>query len=200
MCACGLFFVKQKTAYEMRISDWSSDVCSSDLMAVIDQSCAERKPVSVGLLGNAAEILPELYRRGVRPDLLTDQTSAHDPVNGYLPIGWSVADWVERRESDPESVAKAAKASMAVHVRAMLDFQAAGVPTTDYGNNIRQMAKDEGVENAFDFPGFVPAYIRPLFCRGIGPFRWAALSGDPEDIYRTDAKVKELLQIGRAHD
>src|SRR3546814_11923720 len=122
-----------------------------------------------------SEILPDLYARGIRPDLLTDQTSAHDPVNGYLPIGWSVADWVERRESDPESVAKAAKASMAVHVRAMLDFQAAGVPTTDYGNNIRQMAKDEGVENAFDFPGFVPAYIRPLFCRGIGPFRWAEI-------------------------
>ncbi|MBB5705984.1 urocanate hydratase [Sphingopyxis panaciterrulae] len=186
----------QPSRIEMRLRTGYLDVAAQSIeeaMAVIDQSCAERKPVSVGLLGNAAEILPELHRRGVRPDLLTDQTSAHDPVNGYLPIGWSVADWVERRESDPESVAKAAKASMAVHVRAMLDFQAAGVPTTDYGNNIRQMAKDEGVENAFDFPGFVPAYIRPLFCRGIGPFRWAALSGDPEDIYRTDAKVKELL-------
>ncbi|MBM0170368.1 urocanate hydratase [Altererythrobacter sp. C41] len=186
----------QSSRIEMRLRTGYLDVAAQTIeeaMAVIEKSCAEKKPVSVGLLGNAAEILPELYRRGVRPDLLTDQTSAHDPVNGYLPIGWSVADWVEKRESDPEAVAKAAKASMAVHVRAMLDFQAAGVPTTDYGNNIRQMAKDEGVENAFDFPGFVPAYIRPLFCRGIGPFRWAALSGDPEDIYRTDAKVKELL-------
>ena len=186
----------QPSRIEMRLRTGYLDVAAhtiEEAMAVIDQSCAEKKPVSVGLLGNAAEILPELYRRDIRPDLLTDQTSAHDPVNGYLPIGWSVADWVERREHDPEGVAKAAKASMAVHVRAMLDFQAAGVPTTDYGNNIRQMAKDEGVENAFDFPGFVPAYIRPLFCRGIGPFRWAALSGDPEDIYRTDAKVKELL-------
>jgi len=186
----------QPSRIEMRLRTGYLDVAAhtiEEAMAVIDQSCAEKKPVSVGLLGNAAEILPELYRRDIRPDLLTDQTSAHDPVNGYLPIGWSVADWVERRESDPEGVTKAAKASMAVHVRAMLDFQAAGVLTTDYGNNIRQMAKDEGVENAFDFPGFVPAYIRPLFCRGIGPFRWAALSGDPEDIYRTDAKVKELL-------
>src|SRR3546814_11505009 len=133
-------------------------------MAVIDQSCAERKPVSVGLLGNAAEILPELYRRGVRPDLLTDQTSAHDPVHGYLPIGWSVADWVERRESDPESVAKAAKASMAVHVRALLDFQAAGVPPTDYGNNIPPMAKDAGVEAALAFRVFGPAYPPTLCC------------------------------------
>jgi urocanate hydratase len=149
--------------------------------------------VSVGLLGNAAEILPELFKRGVRPDLLTDQTSAHDPVNGYLPIGWTVEKWMETREREPASVAKAAKASMAVHVRSMLDFQKAGVPTVDYGNNIRQVALDEGVQNAFDFPGFVPAYIRPLFCRGVGPFRWVALSGDPEDIYKTDARVKELL-------
>ena len=166
-----------------------------EAMAIIER--AER-PVSVGLLGNAAELLPEMFARGIRPDLLTDQTSAHDPVNGYLPAGWSVAEWVERREREPEAVAIAAKASMATHVRAMLDFQAAGVPTVDYGNNIRQVAKDEGVANAFDFPGFVPAYIRPLFCRGIGPFRWAALSGDPEDIYRTDAKVKELLPRRRA--
>jgi len=186
----------QPSRIEMRLRTGYLDVAAQTIeiaMAVIEKSCAEKKPVSVGLLGNAAEVLPELYRRGIRPDLLTDQTSAHDPVNGYLPIGWTVADWVEKRESDPEGVVKAAKASMAVHVRAMLDFQAAGVPTTDYGNNIRQMAKDEGIENAFDFPGFVPAYIRPLFCRGIGPFRWAALSGDPEDIYKTDAKVKELL-------
>lgn len=162
-------------------------------MTLIEQAQRTRQPVSVALLGNAAEILPELYARGIRPDLLTDQTSAHDPVNGYLPAGWSVAAWMERRERDPQAVSAAAKSSIAAHVRAMLDFQAAGVPTVDYGNNIRQVAKDEGVVNAFDFPGFVPAYIRPLFCRGIGPFRWVALSGDPEDIYKTDAKVKELL-------
>jgi urocanate hydratase len=147
----------------------------------------------VGLLGNAAEVLPELFRRGVRPDLLTDQTSAHDPVNGYLPIGWTVPQWIERRASDPAGTAQAAKASMAVHVRSMLDFQQAGVHTVDYGNNIRQVALEEGVKNAFDFPGFVPAYIRPLFCRGVGPFRWVALSGDPGDIYRTDRKVRDLL-------
>jgi len=135
----------------------------------------------------------EMYRRGIRPDMLTDQTGAHDPVNGYLPAGWSVAEWLDRREREPEAVSSAAKASMATHVRAMLDFQASGVPTVDYGNNIRQVAKDEGVESAFNIPGFVPAYIRPLFCRGIGPFRWAALSGDPDDIARTDARVKELL-------
>jgi len=164
-----------------------------EAMAILDEAKASGKPVSVGLLGNAAEVLPELHRRGIRPDLLTDQTSAHDPFNGYLPAGWTVAEWMEKRESDPAAVAKAARASMATHVRAMLAFQADGVPTTDYGNNIRQMALEEGVENAFDFPGFVPAYIRPLFCRGIGPFRWAALSGDPEDIYKTDQKVKELL-------
>ena len=146
----------------------------------------------MALLGNAADIFPELVRRGVRPDAVTDQTSAHDPVNGYLPQGWTVAEWEEKRERDPKAVEKAARASMAAHVRAMLDFHKQGVPTVDYGNNIRQMALEEGVENAFDFPGFVPAYIRPLFCRGIGPFRWAALSGDPEDIYSTDAKVKEL--------
>jgi urocanate hydratase len=132
-------------------------------------------------------------RRGVKPDCVTDQTSAHDPVNGYLPQGWTVAEWIEKRERDPKAVAAAAKKSMAVQVRAMLDFHKMGIPTVDYGNNIRQMALEEGVENAFDFPGFVPAYVRPLFCRGIGPFRWAALSGDPEDIYKTDAKVKELL-------
>jgi len=186
----------QPSRIEMRLRTGYLDKCAQTIeeaMAIIEQACADRRPVSVGLLGNAAELLPELYRRGIRPDLLTDQTSAHDPVNGYLPIGWTVAEWVAKRESDPAAVASAAKASMAVHVRAMLDFQAAGVPTTDYGNNIRQVALDEGVTNAFHFPGFVPAYIRPQFCRGVGPFRWAALSGDPEDIYRTDAKVKELL-------
>ncbi|KEQ51354.1 urocanate hydratase [Sphingobium chlorophenolicum] len=186
----------QPSRIEMRLRTGYLDVAASSIeeaLEIVGKSCRAKKPVSVGLLGNAAEVLPELFRRGVRPDLLTDQTSAHDPVNGYLPVGWSVAEWVERREREPEAVAKAARASMAVHVRAMLDFMRDGVPTTDYGNNIRQMAKDEGVADAFDFPGFVPAYIRPLFCRGVGPFRWAALSGDPEDIYRTDAKVKELL-------
>lgn len=186
----------QPSRIEMRLRTGYLDRAAETIdeaMAMIEESCAARAPLSVGLLGNAAELLPELYRRGIRPDLLTDQTSAHDPVNGYLPAGWTVAEWIERREREPEVVARAAKASMATHVRAMLDFQAAGVPTTDYGNNIRQMAKDEGVDNAFDFPGFVPAYIPPLFCRGVGPFRWAALSGDPEDIWKTDAKVKELL-------
>ncbi len=148
---------------------------------------------SVGLLGNAADVFPELVKRGVRPDIVTDQTSAHDPINGYLPQGWTMAQWKEKRESAPKEVEKAARASMKVQVKAMVDFHAAGIPTVDYGNNIRQMALEEGLENAFDFPGFVPAYIRPLFCRGIGPFRWAALSGDPEDIYKTDAKVKEIL-------
>ncbi|SDA24415.1 urocanate hydratase [Sphingomonas sp. NFR15] len=186
----------QQSRIDMRLRTGYLDVAAATIeeaMAIIERSCADKTPVSVGLIGNAAEILPELYRRGIRPDLLTDQTSAHDPVNGYLPIGWSVAEWAERRERDPQGVAAAAKQAMAVHVRAMLDFHAAGVPTTDYGNNIRQVALDAGVANAFDFPGFVPAYIRPLFCRGVGPFRWVALSGDPEDIYKTDAKVKELL-------
>jgi urocanate hydratase len=186
----------QASRIEMRLRTGYLDRSAATLdeaMAIIDEANAAKKPVSVGLIGNAAEILPEMLAKGIRPDILTDQTSAHDPVNGYLPAGWTVADWIERRERDPESVAKAAKTSMARHVEAMLAFQALGVPTTDYGNNIRQVALDEGVTNAFGFPGFVPAYIRPLFCRGIGPFRWAALSGDPEDIYRTDAKVKELI-------
>jgi len=159
-------------------------------MDIIHQSA---RPVSVGLLGNAAEIMPEMIRRGIRPDAVTDQTSAHDPVNGYLPIGWTVDQWQHKRESDPGAVETAAKAAMAVHVRAMLTCHHMGIPTFDYGNNIRQVAFDEGVGNAFDFPGFVPAYVRPLFCRGIGPFRWVALSGDPEDIYKTDQKVKELI-------
>ncbi|HMO74687.1 MAG TPA: urocanate hydratase [Sphingopyxis sp.] len=191
-----LAFECQPSRIEMRLRTGYLDKQASGIdeaLAMIEASHAAGKPVSVGLLGNAAEILPEMVTRGVFPDLLTDQTSAHDPVNGYLPAGWSLEEWFAKRESDPAAVAKAAKASMAAHVRAMLDMQAAGVPTTDYGNNIRQVAKDEGVENAFDFPGFVPAYVRPLFCRGVGPFRWVALSGDPEDIYKTDAKVKELL-------
>jgi urocanate hydratase len=185
----------QASRIEMRLKTGYVDVQAKDLddaLAIIDKACKDKKAISVALLGNAADIFPELVRRGVRPDAVTDQTSAHDPVNGYLPKGWTVAEWEEKRERDPKAVEKAAKASMAGHVRAMLDFHKMGVPTVDYGNNIRQMALEEGVENAFDFPGFVPAYIRPLFCRGVGPFRWAALSGDPEDIFRTDAKVKEL--------
>ena len=162
-------------------------------MQIIEQAVSDKEAVSVGLLGNAAEILPEMVRRGIRPDAVTDQTSAHDPANGYLPAGWTVEDWIEKRESDPDAVAAASVKSMAVHVEAMLEFQKQGIPTFDYGNNIRQVAFDEGVRNAFDFPGFVPAYVRPLFCRGVGPFRWVALSGDPEDIYKTDAKVKELI-------
>jgi urocanate hydratase len=184
------------TSIEMRLRTGYLDVQARDLdhaLELIGEAVAAKKAVSVGVLGNAAEILPELVRRGVKPDLLTDQTSAHDPINGYLPIGWTVAQWDSKRESDPKAVEAASRPSMAVHVRAMLDLQKMGVPTFDYGNNIRQVAKEEGVENAFDFPGFVPAYIRPLFCRGVGPFRWAALSGDPEDIYKTDAKVKELI-------
>ncbi len=164
-----------------------------EALAMIERWTAAGEAKSVGLLGNAAEIFPELVKRGVRPDIVTDQTSAHDPVNGYLPEGWTLGEWRAKRESDPKAVEKAARASMRKQVEAMLAFWDAGVPTLDYGNNIRQVALEEGLENAFAFPGFVPAYIRPLFCRGIGPFRWAALSGDPEDIYKTDAKVKELL-------
>jgi urocanate hydratase len=164
-----------------------------EALKIVEAAHAKGKAVSVGVLGNAAEIFPDMVRRGIRPDVVTDQTSAHDPLNGYLPAGWTLEEWEDRKERDPAGTIQAAKRSMAEHVKAMLDFQRMGVPTLDYGNNIRQMAKDMGVENAFDFPGFVPAYIRPLFCRGIGPFRWAALSGDPEDIYKTDAKVKELM-------
>ncbi|MGO4739360.1 urocanate hydratase [Bosea sp. 2KB_26] len=164
-----------------------------EALEIIKRAHAAGKAVSVGVLGNAAEVFPDMVRRGIRPDVVTDQTSAHDPLNGYLPAGWTLEQWEERKERDPAGTIEAAKKSMAVHVRAMLDFQQMGVPTLDYGNNIRQMAKDMGVDNAFDFPGFVPAYIRPLFCRGVGPFRWAALSGDPEDIYRTDQRVKELM-------
>ena len=186
----------QPTRIEMRLRTGYLDTQAKNLdeaLGMIERSCRERTPLSVGVLGNAAEVFPELVRRGVRPDVVTDQTSAHDPLNGYLPKGWTLAEWEQRRENDPKGVEQAAKRSMAEQVRAMLDFHKLGVPTLDYGNNIRQMAKEEGVENAFDFPGFVPAYIRPLFCRGIGPFRWAALSGEPEDILRTDERVKELL-------
>ncbi|NNF76490.1 MAG: urocanate hydratase [Rhizobiales bacterium] len=186
----------QPSRIEMRLKTGYLDEMATDLdaaMAIIEKACAEKKAISVGLLGNAAELVPEMARRGIRPDMVTDQTSAHDPVNGYLPAGWTLDQWERARENDPKSVEAAAKKSMRVHVEAMLAFWNDGVPTLDYGNNIRQMAQDEGLENAFDFPGFVPAYIRPLFCRGIGPFRWAALSGDPEDIYRTDEKVKEVI-------
>ena len=162
-------------------------------LELLEQARNEGRAISVGLLGNAADVFAELVERGVTPDVVTDQTSAHDPLHGYLPQGWSLADYQARQETDASATVQAAKESMAVQVRAMLTLQERGAATLDYGNNIRQMAKDVGVDNAFDFPGFVPAYIRPLFCEGIGPFRWVALSGDPEDIYKTDAKVKELI-------
>jgi urocanate hydratase len=190
----------QPSRIEMRLRTGYLDVAAKDLdeaLAIVERSCRDKKPVSVGILGNAAEVFPELVQRGVQPDVVTDQTSAHDPINGYLPKGWNLGDWQAKRESDPKGVEKAAKRSMVEHVRAMLAFHKMGIPTLDYGNNIRQMAKDEGLDDAFDFPGFVPAYIRPLFCRGVGPFRWAALSGNPQDIYKTDAKVKELLPDDR---
>ncbi len=164
-----------------------------EAVGLLDAAKKTGKPISVALLGNIVEVLPALLERGIRPDALTDQTSAHDPVNGYLPQGWSVEQWDERRVSDPEGTSAAAKRSMAKHVEYLLRFKDMGLPVFDYGNNIRQVARDAGVARAFDIPGFVPEYIRPLFCRGIGPFRWAALSGDPEDIYKTDAKVKELI-------
>ncbi len=164
-----------------------------DAMKLINDACAKGEAISVGLLGNAAEILPEMVRRGIRPDAVTDQTSAHDTVNGYLPAGWTVERWNKTRAQNPEAVREAACASIAVHVKAMLDFHNLGIPTVDYGNNIRQVAKDNGVADAFAYPGFVPAYVRPLFCRGVGPFRWAALTGNPDDIAKTDAKVKELI-------
>ncbi|GAA0213460.1 urocanate hydratase [Kangiella japonica] len=164
-----------------------------EALEMLQEALDNGEAISIGLLGNAADIFPELQKRGVKPDLVTDQTSAHDPVNGYLPQGWTLEEWREKAQTAPEEVTKAAKQSMAVQVKAMVDFAHAGIPTVDYGNNIRQMALEEGVENAFDFPGFVPAYIRPLFCRGVGPFRWVALSGDPEDIYKTDQKVKEII-------
>ena len=186
----------QSDRIQMRVRSGYLDTSADkldDALAIIEQAVQEKKAVSVAVLGNAAEILPELVKRGIKPDAVTDQTSAHDPANGYLPAGWTVEEWEERRETDPDAVVAAAVKSMAVHVKAMLEFHKQGIPTFDYGNNIRQVAFDEGVEDAFDFPGFVPAYVRPLFCKGIGPFRWVALSGDPDDIYKTDAKVKELI-------
>jgi urocanate hydratase len=186
----------RQASIDMRLRTRYVDEQATDLddaLARIAKYTKAGEAKSIALLGNAAEILPQLVKRGVRPDAVTDQTSAHDPVHGYLPIGWTVDQWLAEQKSHPEKVRDAAKKSMRVHVEAMLAFQKLGVPTFDYGNNIRQMAKDEGCANAFDFPGFVPAYVRPLFCRGVGPFRWVALSGDPEDIYKTDAKVKELI-------
>ena len=171
-----------------------------DALALIDKWTKAGEAKSVALIGNAADVFPELYQRGIRPDMVTDQTSAHDPVHGYLPQGWTVAEWRQKQETDPKAVEKAARFSMKIQVAAMVNFWNAGVPTLDYGNNIRQVALEEGLENAFDFPGFVPAYIRPLFCRGVGPFRWCALSGDPEDIYKTDAKVKELVDDAHLHN
>jgi urocanate hydratase len=168
-----------------------------EALALLERARAGGRPVSVGLRGNACEVLPELLARGVRPDAVTDQTSAHDPVNGYLPGGWTLEQWDRLRRENPAQVAAEASSSMARHVEAMLAFQKRGIPVFDYGNNLRQVAFDAGVRDAFAFPGFVPAYIRPLFCRGLGPFRWAALSGDPEDIYRTDARVRELLPEDR---
>ncbi len=194
--ACVLAVECQPSSIEKRLETKYLDHRADDLdtaLGMIRAACAERRAISVGLLGNAAEVFPELVRRGVVPDIVTDQTSAHDPANGYLPAGWTLAEWAAKRETDPAAVAAAARRSMVAHVQAMLDFQRMGAKVLDYGNNIRQMAKEEGLADAFGFPGFVPAYIRPLFCRGVGPFRWAALSGDPEDIYRTDAKVRELI-------
>jgi urocanate hydratase len=194
--ACCLAIECQSDRIEKRLATRYLDKRAETLdeaLKLIDEACAKKQAISVGLLGNAAEIVPEMVKRGIRPDAVTDQTSAHDTVNGYLPIGWSVERWVQTREQNPQAVNEAARASIAVHVKAMLDYHRMGVPVVDYGNNIRQVAKDEGVEDAFAYPGFVPAYVRPLFCRGIGPFRWAALTGDPADIAKTDAKVKELV-------
>jgi urocanate hydratase len=185
-----------ETRIDFRLGNGYLDRKATDLdeaLAIIEEAQGKGEVVSVGLLANAADTFPELLERDVIPDVVTDQTSAHDPLNGYLPQGWTLDEAIEKRKTDPEAVVAAAKASMAIQVTAMLGLQDAGSATLDYGNNIRQMALEEGVKNAFDFPGFVPAYIRPLFCRGVGPFRWAALSGDPEDIYKTDAKVKELI-------
>ncbi len=194
--ACCLAVECDETRVDFRMRTRYVDEKTDSLdeaLAMIERWTKAGEAKSVGLIGNAAEIFPELHRRGVRPDIVTDQTSSHDPIHGYLPLGWSVAEWRERQETEPEVVNREARASIRKHVEAMVAFAKDGVPTVDYGNNIRQIAKEEGLEDAFVFPGFVPAYIRPQFCKGIGPFRWAALSGDPEDIYRTDEVVKELI-------
>ena len=201
--ACCLAVECDETRVDFRLRTRYVDEKSHSLdeaLAMIERWTSNGEAKSVGLIGNAADVFPELVRRGVKPDIVTDQTSAHDPIHGYLPQNWSVAEWREKQESDPKAVEKSARASMKVQVQAMVDFWDLGIPTLDYGNNIRQVAKEEGLENAFAFPGFVPAYIRPLFCRGVGPFRWCALSGDPEDIYRTDAKVKELVDDAHLHN
>ncbi len=194
--ACCLAVECDETRADFRIRTRYCDAKTHSLDEALDMIARWTKAgeaKSVALIGNAAEVFPEIFKRGIRPDIVTDQTSAHDPVHGYLPLGWSVAEWREKQESDPKAVERAARMSMKIHVAAMVDFWNAGVPTLDYGNNIRQVAKEEGLENAFAFPGFVPAYIRPLFCKGIGPFRWCALSGDPEDIYKTDQAMRELF-------
>jgi urocanate hydratase len=194
--ACSLVVECRQSRIDFRLRTRYVDEQATDLddaLARIERYTRAGQARSIALLGNAAEVLPELVRRGVRPDAVTDQTSAHDPLHGYLPVGLTVAEWEEEQQIVPERVRAAAMKSMRTHVEAMLAFQQMGVPVFDYGNNIRQMALDAGCRAAFDFPGFVPAYVRPLFCRGVGPFRWVALSGDPEDIYRTDAKVKELI-------
>ena len=194
--ACSLTVECQEAHIDFRLRTGYVDKKAYSLdeaMDIINTAIAQREVLSVGLLGNAAEILPEMVARGIRPDAVTDQTSAHDPIHGYLPVGWSPEEWKKLQISDQALVTEQAQKSMAIHVQALLEFHHMGIPTFDYGNNIRQEALNAGVKNAFDFPGFVPAYIRPLFCRGIGPFRWVALSGDPEDIYKTDAKVKELI-------
>ena len=201
--ACCLAVECDETRADFRIRTRYCDEKTHSLdeaLAMIDRWTKAGEVKSVALIGNAADIFPELYKRGIRPDIVTDQTSAHDPVHGYLPQGWTVAEWRARQESDPKGVEKAARASMRKQVEAMVAFHDAGIPTVDYGNNIRQMALEEGFDRAFAFPGFVPAYIRPLFCRGIGPFRWAALSGDPEDIYKTDQRVKELVDDPHLHN
>ncbi|TRW97738.1 urocanate hydratase [Paracoccus sp. M683] len=205
--ACCLAVECNEASADFRLRTRYVDEKTHDLdeaLALIERWTKAGEAKSVALIGNAAEVFPELVRRmkagGPRPDIVTDQTSAHDPIHGYLPIGWTVAEWRAKQESEPKAVEAAARASMKDHVAAMVDFWNAGVPTLDYGNNIRQVALEEGLENAFAFPGFVPAYIRPLFCRGVGPFRWAALSGDPEDIYKTDAKVKELIDDPHLHN
>ena len=194
--ACSLTVECQEKHIDFRLRTGYLDKKAYTLdsaLTIINEAISAGEVVSVGLLGNAAEILPEMVARGIRPDAVTDQTSAHDPIHGYLPVGWSPEEWKKLQISDQALVTEQAQKSMAIHVQALLEFHQMGIPTFDYGNNIRQEALNAGVKNAFDFPGFVPAYIRPLFCRGIGPFRWVALSGDPEDIYKTDAKVKELI-------
>ena len=201
--ACCFAVECDETRADFRLRTRYVDEKTYDLdeaLAMIDGWTKAGEVKSVALIGNAADVFPELVKRGLKPDMVTDQTSAHDPIHGYLPQGWSMAEWREKQKSAPKEVEKAARASMKIQVAAMVDFWNAGVPTLDYGNNIRQVAQEEGLENAFAFPGFVPAYIRPLFCRGIGPFRWCALSGDPEDIYKTDAKVKELIDDPHLHN